>query len=329
MRISDLPKDILQDYLISFRNYAADSGDPDLAHLADADDMSVLEVIDEPLDENEYNDILFEHGRRTVSDLPFDQQILNARAVKQEMMHSPNKEERQLWANLKQDDIINDLGDVPVDYDSYNSAMKDEARERELDEEAAMYADTAEDEREITEGTPRATDWYTERSKYPSASNAFLRAATHGKYNHSMSTADVNSDGDTDVIEQDTDGNGHIDTATVVGDTPEEAMQGVKKAVKDLKKSPDAKTDKLTSTGKTENELNSDGTPKGKTISDSRQKRIQRMASSWGKTASQKKREESAHAKDCSCYSCQKKREETVSDIRQKNIIAALRDRLY
>ena len=120
-------------------------------------------------------------------------------------------------------------------------------------------------------------------------------------------TADVNNDGDTDVIEQDTDGNGHVDTATVVGDTKNEAAKGVKKAIKDLAKSPDAESDKVTSTGKTKKELSSED----RIASDIRQKRIQHMVSSWGKTATQKKREE------------------TVSDIRQKNIIAALKERLY
>jgi len=324
MRISDLPKDILQDYLISFRNYAADSGDPDLAYLADADDMSILEVIDEPIDENEYKDILFEHGRRTMSDMPFDQQILNARAIKQDMMHSPDKADRQRYSNMSQDELIGELGNVPIDEDSYNSIMRGEAKDRALDKledgTSLQYI-----------GTPRSTDWYYARvpkndPHYRSALDRLNEPDANGDL---YSVTDVNGDGDTDVIVQDTDKNGHPDTATVIGDTSKEAVQGAEKAVKDLKKSPDAKTDKLTSTGKTENELKSDSTPKGKTISDSRQKRIQRMTTSWGKTASQKKREESVHSKDCSCYSCQKKREKTVSDIRQKNIISALRDRLY
>lgn len=125
-------------------------------------------------------------------------------------------------------------------------------------------------------------------------------------------TADVNGDGDTDIIEQDTDGNGHIDTATVVGDTLDETAKGVKKAAKDLAESPDAESDEITSTGKTKNELKSESKPTD-TTSDARQKRIQHMVSSWGKTATQKKREAA----------------ETASDIRQKNILAALRDRLY
>lgn len=119
-------------------------------------------------------------------------------------------------------------------------------------------------------------------------------------------TVDANGDGDIDIIERDTDGNGHIDTATVVGDTEDETVKGMKNAVKDLAKSPDAKSDEITSTGKTKKDLQ-----EAKTVSDARQKRIQRMMASWGKTATQKKREE------------------TTSDTRQKNIIAALKERLY
>lgn len=144
--------------------------------------------------------------------------------------------------------------------------------------------------------------------------------------NSTKHTADVNGDSDTDVIEHDTDGNGHIDTATVVGDTKDEAAKGIKKAVKDLAESPDAKSDEVTSTGKTKKELSFED----KTVSDARKKRIEHMTASCGKTATQRKNgNKPQHSKDCSCYSCQKKREETVSDIRQKNIIAALKERLY
>ena len=144
--------------------------------------------------------------------------------------------------------------------------------------------------------------------------------------NSTKYAADVNGDSDTDVIEQDTDGNGHIDTATVVGDTKDEAAKGIKKAAKDLAESPDAKSDDITSTGKTKKELSFED----KTVSDARKKRIEHMTASWGKTATQRKKDgKPQHSKDCSCYSCQKKREETVSDIRQKNIIAALKERLY
>lgn len=292
MRISDLPKDILQDYLISFRNYAAYSGIPDLTHLAGADDASVLEVIDEPISEKEYKDILFEYGHSVMSDLPFDQQILNARSVKQNLMHSSDKAERKRYANMPQDELIGELGDVEVDADDYSAALHNEAYERALDK--------LEDNTPLEFiNTPRSTDWYYANV---SKGNPHYRPALEQNR-----LRDVNGDGDADVIEQDTDRNGHVDTATVVGDTPKETKLAVEEATKNLEKSPDAETDKLTSTGKTEKDLKRD------IVSDTRQKRIQHTTESWGKTAIQKKRAAA----------------ETVSDIRQKNILAALRDRLY
>lgn len=74
--------------------------------------------------------------------------------------------------------------------------------------------------------------------------------------------ADVNGDGDTDVLATDTDGNGTLDTAIIQGDTDSEEYEGIEAA-------EDMLNDEKTSTGKTKKELDFDST-----ISDIRQKNI-------------------------------------------------------
>ena len=219
--------------------------------------------------------------------------------------------------------IVYHVSDLPQDaIDDYANAARDSFRDS--DDEYERYLG---EEGELEEIKNYLGKQELDEDEYLRLMEQYApKMIETAERNSTKRTADVNGDSDTDVIEQDTDGNGHVDTATVVGDTKDETVRGVNKAVEDLAKSPDAKSDKVTSTGKTKKELSFED----KTVSDARQKRIEHMTASWGKTATQRKNDgKQKHSKDCSCYYCQKKRGETVSDIRQKNIIAALKERLY
>jgi len=157
-----------------------------------------------------------------------------------------------------------------------------------------------------------------EDSPYLQYETAFWNAMRDGD-----KASDVNGDGDDDLAVVDTDNNGTKDTAIVHADSPEEEQEAVDEA-------EDALENKQTSTGKTEDELSDSDK-----LSDSRTKRIAKMRGSWGKTDTQKEVEKAqSHKSDCTCGLCKKYHLNgysangvgTVSDFRQKNILAALAD---